>query len=40
MQYIDAQYMKNYNKRREESFIQYLDENNLHGWGQCLKNCL
>ena len=32
-------YMKNYNKDKEESFLQYLDDNNLYGW-QCLKNCL
>ena len=25
-------YMKNYNKYKEESFIQYLDANNLYGW--------
>ena len=25
-------YMKNYNKDKEESFIQYLDANNLYGW--------
>ena len=25
-------YMKDYNKDREESFIQYLDANNLYGW--------
>ena len=25
-------YMKNYNKDKEESFLQYLDANNLHGW--------
>ena len=24
-------YMKNYNKDKEESFIQYLDANNLYG---------
>ena len=24
--------MKNYNKDKEESFLQYLDANNLHGW--------
>ena len=26
-------YMKNYNKDKEESFLQYLDDNNLYGWG-------
>ena len=25
-------YMKNYNKGKEESFLQYLDGNNLYGW--------
>ena len=25
-------YMKNYNKDKEESFLQYLDDNSLHGW--------
>ena len=25
-------YMKDYNKDKEESFIQYLDANNLYGW--------
>ena len=24
--------MKNYNKDKEESFLQYLDDNNLYGW--------
>ena len=24
-------YMKNYNKDKEESFLQYLDTNNLYG---------
>ena len=32
-------YMKNYNKDKEESFLQYLDANNIYG-GLCLKNCL
>ena len=32
-------YMKNYNKDKEKSFLQYLDSNNLYGW-QCLKNYL
>ena len=30
-------YMKNYNKCKEESFIQYLDANNLHGWAMSQK---
>ena len=25
-------YMKNYDKNKESSYIQYLDANNLHGW--------
>ena len=25
-------YMKDYNKNEEESFLEYLDANNLHGW--------
>ena len=25
-------YMKNYNKDEEESFLEYLDVNNLYGW--------
>ena len=24
--------MKNYNKDKEESFLQYLDDNSLYGW--------
>ena len=28
----DNKYMKNYNKDKEESFLQYLDHNNLYGW--------
>ena len=30
-------YMKNYNKIREESFLQYLDGNNLYGWAMSQK---
>ena len=26
-------YMKNYDKKIESSYLAYLDENNLHGWG-------
>ena len=25
-------YMKNYDKKNESSYIEYLDENNLYGW--------
>ena len=25
-------YMKNYDEKEESSFLEYLDENNLHGW--------
>ena len=25
-------YMKNYNKNKESSYIEYLDANNLYGW--------
>ena len=32
-------YMKNYDKKIESSYLEYLDENNLYGW-ECLKNCL
>ena len=30
-------YMKNYNKDKEESFLQYLDSNNLYGWAMSQK---
>ena len=26
------EYIKNYNKNNESSYIEYLDANNLHGW--------
>ena len=30
-------YMKNYNADKEESFLQYLDDNNLYGWAMSQK---
>ena len=30
-------YMKNYDKNKESSYIQYLDENNLDGWAMSQK---
>ena len=30
-------YMKNYEKNKESSYIQYLDVNNLHAWAMSLK---
>ena len=30
-------YIKNYNKDKEESFLQYLDANNLYGWAMSQK---
>ena len=30
-------YMKNYNKYKEVSFLQYLDANNLYGWAMSQK---
>ena len=29
--------MKNYDKNKESSFIQYLDANNLYGWAMSQK---
>ena len=29
--------MKNYNKNKESSFFEYLDENNLYGWAMSQK---
>ena len=30
-------YMKNYDKNKEPSYIQYLDSNNLYGWAMSQK---
>ena len=30
-------YMKNYDKDKESSYIQYLDANNLYGWARSQK---
>ena len=30
-------YIKNYNKNIESSYIEYLDANNLYGWGMSQK---
>ena len=34
---VNNKYMKNYNKDKEESFLQYLDANSLYGWAMSQK---
>ena len=33
----NSKYMKNYDKNKGSSYIQYLDRNNLYGWGMSQK---
>ena len=35
--YANNKYMKNYNKDKEESFLQYIDDNSLCGWAMSQK---
>ena len=34
---VNNKYMKDYDKNKEYSYIQYLDANNLHGWAMSQK---
>ena len=34
---VNNKYMKNYNKYKKESFLQYLDANNSYGWAMSEK---
>ena len=34
---VNNKYMKNYDKNKESSFIEYLDANNLCGWAMSQK---
>ena len=40
LQYVkeNNKYMKDYDKTKESSYLMYWDKNNLHRWGQYLRN--
>ena len=35
----NKKYMKNYDKNKESSYVNYLDANNFYGWEMSQKNC-